>query len=668
MKKFFTLIAGMLLVSSGAFAQTKWTNVTPNGDFEGTQDPKWSSFWCHDWRKNVEFDAESGQKYDKDDPENGQFQGFAEVVVDPANPNNHCAKVYVRSAAEAKEAGNVITTDGAELAEDFSNFAGWDTQFFIYAKVDEPIPAGKMVRFSMKVKADTIAKAGTQAHAFPGNYNHWAMAGDVNFTTEWATFEWEGILSSDQAPADKGFLSIALNLADTNTGYDAYFDDIKLEIKDQGEPEPFAGWLNFLRKGTLSADKIQNYTTFTGRDGATGKDQPARIVTDASDGQPAMVVSTIAYNYHKIDSISPKYEVDEETGDTLIDAETGEPIQAYDEETGEPAWETQEINWCITEAGDTIKNIDDWQTQFFVTVPHKFVTNQKYKLVFSVRADKPTSLDTQGHVMPGGYVHHNFCGSIDVTEDWHTYTFGTDDQEDEENAAKIASECNGCQTIAFNCNKTKDDGSENNIYFRFEEFSFNKADVTDSERVLGSESVTLPLGDAKDSEVTGKIDMNEGLSVLELTDVAAVAANEKNVLLKNVKVDPEDQSEEEIFEGVQLTAGAFIDAKGNNTDAFENVIILEANEESADGILEIKVTNGDIQVEEGKNVETKLILENGDWRYLYNITFVSEETYTGINEMTTAPKANVIYDLMGRQLTKVAKGLYIMNGKKVLVK
>lgn len=50
MKKFFTLIAGLLLVSSGAFAQTKWTNVTPNGNFEGEQDPLWSSFWCHDWR------------------------------------------------------------------------------------------------------------------------------------------------------------------------------------------------------------------------------------------------------------------------------------------------------------------------------------------------------------------------------------------------------------------------------------------------------------------------------------------------------------------------------------------------------------------------------------------------------------------------------------------
>ena len=655
MKKFFTLIAGMLLVSSGAFAQPKWTNVVANGSMEGemptyttyeemqTEGAAWNSFWAHEFPI-----GEVGEK---------QYQGTATIVEDPLNSANHCARVVVRTDSAAVACENRTEAEG--------KLASWDCQFFIVAT--EPIPQGKMCRLTMRVRAEKEGSMETQAHWGPGDYNHYQLFGNLNVTTTWQTITSSEItVSADQAKEGDGkfFQTVAFNLSTTTEGNVIYFDDVKLEVKDKEDPKPFAGWLNFLRKGTLSADKIQNYTTFTGRDGAVGKDQPARIVTDASDGQPAMVVSTVAYNYHKIDSISPKYEVDEETGDTLIDPGTGEPIQAYDEETGEPAWETQEINWCITEAGDTIKNIDDWQTQFFVTVPHKFATDEKYKLVFSVRADKPTSIDTQAHTMPGGYVHWDFCGSINVTEDWQTYTFS----EEDENKGVITSECNGCQTIAFNCNKTKDDGSENNIYFRFEEFSFNKDDVSDSERVLGSESVTLPLGDAKDSEVTGKIDMNEGLSVLELTDVAAVASNEKNVLLKNVKVDPEDQSEEEIFEGVQLTAGAFIDAKGNNTDALENVIILEANEESADGILEIKVTNGDIQVEEGKNVETKLVLENGDWRYLYNITFVSEETYTGINEMTTAPKANVIYDLMGRQLTKVAKGLYIMNGKKVLVK
>ena len=35
MKKVFTLIAGMLLVSSLASAQKKWTNIVVNGDMEG---------------------------------------------------------------------------------------------------------------------------------------------------------------------------------------------------------------------------------------------------------------------------------------------------------------------------------------------------------------------------------------------------------------------------------------------------------------------------------------------------------------------------------------------------------------------------------------------------------------------------------------------------------
>lgn len=655
MKKIFTLVAGMLLVGSGAFAQAKWTNVVVNGDMEGAADPLWSSFWCHDWRTPEqvgEFDEASGQQFDS----GGQFQGFAEIVEDPANPANHCAKVYVRSTAEAQEAGNMVQADGA--------MAGWDSQFFIYAKVDEPIPSGKMLRVSMKYKADKSGPSvGSQAHNTPGNYNHWAMCGNLDFTTDWKTLEWEGILSSDQAPDDKGFYSIAFNLADYKDGYTAYFDDIKMEIKDQEEPHEFEGWLNFLRKGTLSADKINNYTNFTGRDGATGKDQPARIVTD-TDGEPALQVTTVAYNYFDKKAVMvPKMT---EEGDTVKD-EKGEVVmeQAIDDETGEPKFE--DIKKYIRygeEKNDTIDNIDDWQTQFFVTTPHKWVTGQPYKLTLWVRADKPTTLDTQGHTMPGSYVHWNFCGSIDVTEDWTPYNFGDDDAP-----ATIASECNGCQTIAFNCNKDKEE--INNIYFRFEEFSFNTADVTASERILGTESVTLPYGAEKDSEVNASINLAEGMNVLEFEDVAEIAQSSNTVLFKNVKVEGEGEEAEEVetFEGVQLTSGVFVDAKGNVTEADDNVIILEADEESKDGILTVKITNGDIKVEEGKNVETKMILENEDgWRYLYNITFITEDVFTGINEMTIAPKSNVIFDLTGRQLTKAAKGLYIMNGKKVMVK
>jgi hypothetical protein len=59
--------------------------------------------------------------------------------------------------------------------------------------------------------------------------------------------------------------------------------------------------------------------------------------------------------------------------------------------------------------------------------------------------------------------------------------------------------------------------------------------------------------------------------------------------------------------------------------------------------------------------------------YIESITIVrpdSDDNTTGIQSVNCNKHAqdNIMYDLMGRQLTKAAKGLYIMNGKKVLVK
>ena len=61
------------MLSSGAFAQTEWKDLVVNGNMEGEQNPKWSSFWCHDWRKGLgDFDPDSEQQYDNGDPEKSQ--------------------------------------------------------------------------------------------------------------------------------------------------------------------------------------------------------------------------------------------------------------------------------------------------------------------------------------------------------------------------------------------------------------------------------------------------------------------------------------------------------------------------------------------------------------------------------------------------------------------
>ncbi len=624
MKKIFTIMAALLLVSTGAFAQKRWTNLVVNGSMEGAQDPTWSSFWCHDWRRGVEFDPATGQQYDGGDTEIGQFQGFAEIVEDPANPNNHCARVIIRTEEQADETGNKIKPDGS------SSLASWDSQFFIYA--NEVIPSGKLVKMTLKVKGEKAGSFETQAHWAPGDYNHYQLFGNINYTTEWTTVEVEATVSTSHTQEENGkfFQSVAFNLSTMTDGNTVYFDDVRLEVKDQEEAHELEGWFNFLRKGTLSDDKIGDFTNFTGRDGADGRDLPARVVNDPLDGQPALNVTGVCYN-----ATMEVKSTDEEGNETI----TVEQI-------------------CIKENGDTIKNnngsvingIDDWATQFFVTIPHKFVTNQHYKVVFSARADKPAQIQSQIHRNPGDYLHYEMLGNFDLTEEWQTFEF-------EDNT--ISSSQNGGYTIAFNCNVKKDEIV--NYYFRFDEFCANSADVKDEERVLASETIKLPVP-AVDKDVNAEVDMTAAVETLSIDNLLAFA-NDNTMKVKK---------EEGYTEGLQATTGVFLDENGLYTEE-ENGIILTLDEDNTVGNKAVfNVANVGVEWAADKTADTKILFEEEGWCYLYNITFVSEEAYSqylGVSSMSVDKKnSGVIYDLTGRKVAKAGKGLYIMDGKKFISK
>ncbi len=624
MKKIFTIMAALLLVSTGAFAQKRWTNLVVNGSMEGEQDPTWSSFWCHDWRRGVEFDPATGQQYDGGDTEIGQFQGFAEIVEDPANPNNHCARVIIRTEEQADETGNKIKPDGS------SSLASWDSQFFIYA--NEVIPSGKLVKMTLKVKGEKAGSFETQAHWTPGDYNHYQLFGNINYTTEWTTVEVEATVSTSHTQEENGkfFQSVAFNLSTMTDGNTVYFDDVRLEVKDQEEAHELEGWFNFLRKGTLSDDKIGDFTNFTGRDGADGRDLPARVVNDPLDGQPALNVTGVYYN-----ATMEVKSTDEEGNETI----TVEQI-------------------CIKENGDTIKNnngsvingIDDWATQFFVTIPHKFVTNQHYKVVFSARADKPAQIQSQIHRNPGDYLHYEMLGNFDLTEEWQTFEF-------EDNT--ISSSQNGGYTIAFNCNVKKDEIV--NYYFRFDEFCANSADVKDEERVLASETIKLPVP-AVDKDVNAEVDMTAAVETLSIDNLLAFA-NDNTMKVKK---------EEGYTEGLQATTGVFLDENGLYTEE-ENGIILTLDEDNTVGNKAVfNVANIGVEWAADKTADTKILFEEEGWCYLYNITFVSEEAYSqylGVSSMSVDKKnSGVIYDLTGRKVAKAGKGLYIMDGKKFISK
>ena len=643
MKKLFTLIAGMLLVSSGAFAQVRWTNLVTNGDMEGEQSADWSSFWCHDWRAVTEGEDQLGGNQVRD--EGGQFQGFAEIVEDPANPANHCARVIVRSDAEAQEAGNRVEANGA--------LASWDCQFFIYAT--ETIPEGKEIRMTLKVKGEKAGSFETQAHWAPGDYNHYQLFGNQNFGTEWTTIEATATVDANHTQEANGkfFQSVAFNLSTTTDGNVIYFDDVKLEIKDPEDPAEFAGWYNFLRNGTLSEDVMPqnpNYYTFTGRNGIDGVDRKAVVVDDPVDGLPAMKVTTVAI---------------ERTEEVPALDEEGNPV--LDEE-GNPTYNT--VNYWtkqFTNPDGTVKDstmtrgIDDWETQFFVSIPHTLGQGQQYKVTFWARADKPQQIQSQVHANPGGYLWYEAIGNFDLTEEWQQFTY----------EGAITSNQKGTWTIAFNCNVKKDE--VNNIYFRFDEFSINSGEVSETDRVLASEDVIAEIpAKGGDAMTQLKLDMTKALEVLGAETISDLLDG-----MAYIKVGYLDENENQAWQDVQ--PDYFVDANGNFAE--EGINICYNEDESVGNVAVFDILN--YTVDAPGTIPTKLIFSVPEdasaqegyarraWSYLYNISLMGSDAYKealAVSEVKTAKTDGAIYDLSGRRVVKATKGLYIKDGKKFFVK
>lgn len=111
-----------------------------------------------------------------------------------------------------------------------SGAQAWDSQFWIV--LPDALPAGTKVHVEFDYKASQAAKASTQVHGNPGNYMHWAAIGDVNFTTEWQSFNGEFTVATE---AD-GMLSIAFNLQEEKSATDYHFDNFGVWYEKPVEP------------------------------------------------------------------------------------------------------------------------------------------------------------------------------------------------------------------------------------------------------------------------------------------------------------------------------------------------------------------------------------------------------------------------------------------------
>ena len=297
-------------------------------------------------------------------------------------------------------------------------------------------------------------------------------------------------------------------------------------------------WFNFLRKGTLSDDRVGNFTNFTGRFGKTNKDEKAVIVADPLDGEPALTLTTIAYNYQE-----PLIDDD---GQPVLDTEGNQMYKDYYQR----------------EDGSLKDNIDDWDTQFHVSIPHKFKSGQKFKLKFWARATKPVQIYAQAQSMPGNYLG-NLDLYQDLTEEWQLFEYEGDDGEG-------VNAVDNMQTVSFNCNTNKTDVIT--IYFRFDEFSCDIDDVPEDERTLKRENLKYPVPEVN-KDATFNLDLAPMMEVLGVDDLSAFL-HETTMRVREMITEGEGDEAKTVIRYsnlIQPTMGSYISANGSASTCLKRV-------------------------------------------------------------------------------------------------
>lgn len=300
------------------------------------------------------------------------FAASKETPVDGSNTNQ---SRYVDS-------GDVTYGKVIEVAAGAKEAETWDNQFWIY----EPyaLPAGTNIVVEFDYKAETAAKASTQSHNAPGAYLHWAAIGDVNFTTEWQHFKYEGKIANECD--DNGtarFRSIAFNLSEFADANKYYIDNVSFKVP--------AGTVDGLEPVYIDDYKVVEYkdpstleftdNLFTNGD-IEGEDMGAFIakVNDDADALllPAGTKTFKGSNQILVKSVARPVNDDETIGG------------------------------------------NDHDTQFFVRLPYALPQGTTFFFSVDYLSNKVATIPSQTHGEPGQWKGNKGVGSIATGSDAQT--------------------------------------------------------------------------------------------------------------------------------------------------------------------------------------------------------------------------------------------------------
>ena len=362
----------------------------------------------------------------------------------------------------------------------------WQNQFWI--NFPRPMKEGEQFKVTFKYKASEAARVTTQDHKAPGEYLGGGSYGDVNFTTEWQTYE-------KQVTAAAGVQSIAFNFGEDKQ-YEKdivfYFDDITVStmVLDKGlfaassnaeagieydydNAVQFEGedpiwsvtlgtkgkkdtWVKEVMISTVRGnDKAFKSATLKVTGTITGNEDDWLDYSEGANAKitlPAAGVWQITLNteYKKIslaqiegDEIVVKEPVDVVANPEVLVIKATERDDLADEMNDDGTVKNQR-----EEEGGTGQA---WDNQFWIAANRNLAADEETVVEFDYVANKEAKTTTQCHKVgddekPCTYQHWSAIGDV---------TFTTEEQHFVKEF-KIAKEADGMRSIAFNLSEIKD--------------------------------------------------------------------------------------------------------------------------------------------------------------------------------------------------------------------
>ena len=185
-------------------------------------------------------------------------------------------------------------------------------------------------------------------------------------------------------------------------------------------------------------------------------------------------------------------------------------------------------------------------------------------------------------------------------------------------------------------------------------FTFNiVAEVIEAE-VVGTEDITLPVSTA--DKLVG-IDLSKAAEALGVT--VADLLSDENEYLRGMTESGVFGEGRSCYNGLGFRLDGFCDNVNGNM-----IFNIEAGDESAQlAIYSIEGVAADF------STTGQFCFQIDSKQYIFNVKFVSDDVYTGVNTVSAGTRVPAsIYDLSGRRVAQPKRGLYIVGGKKLMVK